>query len=158
MMRTDLLSPAFDQLTANVFGEPDDPIMLVAIRAEKLMGRYDPIVWEGDAATFAFTFVSPNAEAILGHPPERWMREPTFWADVVLHPEDRNEAIAYCALATGQCRDHDFVYRAVAADGRIVTLHDIVRVVRGPRGLATHLRGIMVRLDEGLPGEAEPVA
>ena len=36
-----------------------------------------------------------------------------------------------------------FEYRARAADGRIVWLHDLVRVVLGPRGIPAELRGVM---------------
>jgi hypothetical protein len=57
------------------------------------------------------------------------------------------EAVAYCALATGQCRDHDFVYRAVARAGRVVRLHDVVRVYIGSKGVADRIRGVMIPLE-----------
>lgn len=101
-------------------------------------------MWEGDAQTFQFSFVSDSAERILGYPVSRWTKEPTFWADIVVHPDDRSDAIAFCALATGKCRDHNFVYRALSADGRIVVLHDIVKVILGPKRIARTLRGIML--------------
>ena len=72
----------------------------------------------------------------------RW-REPTFWVDVVVHPDDRDDALAYCALATAMRRHHRFEYRARAADGRIVWLHDLVRVVPGSKGIPIELRGVM---------------
>jgi PAS domain S-box-containing protein len=125
-------------------------------RAARFLPNQRAIVWEGDAATFQFTFVSRSAEDVLGYPASRWTTEPTFWADIVVHPRDRNDAIAYCALATGQGRDHDFVYRAVAADGRVVWLHDVVRVVMGPKGVAQRLRGIMLDVTEAIE-VAEPL-
>jgi PAS domain-containing protein len=105
-------------------------------------------VWEGDPQTFIFTYVSAAAEQVLGYPAARW-KEPGFWAQTVVHPADASDAVAYCALATGQGRDHDFQYRARAADGRAVLLHDVVHVIKGPRGVASRLRGIMVPLAEG---------
>ena len=83
-----------------------------------------------------------------------------FWADTVLHPDDRRDAIAFCALATGQCRDHEFEYRARAADGSIRWLYDVVKVVRGPRGLPSRLRGLMVDVTrrKELAGESTTAA
>lgn len=63
-------------------------------------------------------------------------------------PEDSADAVAYCALATGQGRDHDFMYRARTAEGRTVLLHDVVHVIKSPLGLAARLRGIMVPVEE----------
>lgn len=125
-----------------IFGEPEDPIELVESRA--LATFSDLIVWEGDAATFQFTYVSRNAEAILGYPVERWYSEPAFWAESVVHPDDRNDAVAYCALATAKKAHHEFEYRAVRSDGGVVWLLDLVRVVLGKRRVAERLRGIMV--------------
>jgi hypothetical protein len=51
-------------------------------------------------------------------------------------------------MATGNGRDHDFQYRARSADGRVVLLHDIVKVVKGKRGVAERLRGIMIEIPE----------
>jgi PAS domain-containing protein len=141
------VSRQFEQHSEKVrtaFGNGSEPIAAVARRAEALFGDVPIIVWEGDAQTFEFSFVSVAAEKVLGHPKERWTGEATFWADHVVHPEDRDDAIAYCALATGKGRDHAFEYRARAADGRTVTLVDYVQVVIGKRGLAERLRGIMI--------------
>ncbi len=109
---------------------------------QELVASIDGIVWEADARTFQFLFVSGQAERILGYPPERWLREPDFWVRH-LHPDDRDWAVAFCLRATGERRNHDFEYRMIAADGRVVWLRDIVSViVEG--GEAAKLRGMMV--------------
>lgn len=131
-----------------VFGDPDDTVEQVAERARRLLPQHPVIVWEGDPQTFQFTYVSAAAEAVLGYPVASW-QQPGFWAETVVHPDDQAEAVAYCALATGQGRDHDFQYRARAADGRTVLLHDVVHVIKGARGLASRLRGIMVPVEAG---------
>ena len=145
------MSDSFERFAPKVretFGDGSDPIATVARRAESLFGDMPVIVWEGDAQTFQFSFVSSAAETMLGHPLARWTREATFWADHVVHPDDRDEAIAYCALATGKGRDHAFEYRANAANGRTVTLVDYVQVIMGPRGVPERLRGIMFDVTE----------
>lgn len=149
MVHTDLIAdPLLSQRVRNTFGADSDPLQAVVDRAGALFPGRDVIVWEGDAQTFQFSYVSESAERLLGYPVSRWTSEPAFWAEVVVHPEDRQDAIAFCALATGRCKDHDFTYRAIAADGRIVVLHDVVRVVVGRLGVAARLRGIMIDVTE----------
>ena len=41
---------------------------------EMLINSVDSIVWEADPATFQFTFVSNQAERLLGYPVEQWQR------------------------------------------------------------------------------------
>ena len=90
------------------------------------------IVWEADPDTFQFSFVSQQAETILGHPVARWL-EPEFWKRHT-HPADVERCTAFCLAASRQGRDHTFEYRMIAADGRIVWLRDIVSVRTTPQG------------------------
>ncbi len=131
------------QAVDECFGQGTDRIEIVEQRARRLFAGHSIIVWEGDAQTFQFSYVSATAEDLLGYPASRWTQEPTFWADVVITPDDRDDAIAYCALATAKRADHVFEYRARCADGAMLWLRDYVRVVVGPRGIARTLRGIM---------------
>lgn len=140
-------------IAKQAFGDSRESIEAVARRARDMFDR-PVIVWEGDAQTFEFSFVSTSAEEILGHPAKRWTTEATFWADTVVHPEDRDDAVAYCALATGKCVDHAFVYRAKTADGSVRWLADYVQVVRGPRNVAERLRGIMIDVTDELAAES----
>jgi PAS domain S-box-containing protein len=111
-------------------------------RYETLVNSVEGIVWEADERTFRFTFVSRQAERLLGHPPERWLADPSFWPDH-LHPEDRHHAVASWRAAVDLRRDYHLTYRMRAADGREVWLLDRVNVVtEGDRVVA--LRGVMV--------------
>ncbi|WP_158502037.1 PAS domain-containing protein [Vitiosangium sp. GDMCC 1.1324] len=113
---------------------------------EELIDAIDGIVWEADASTFRFTFVSRQAERLLGYPPEQWRREPDFWVKH-LHPEDREWACSFCLKATHEGRPHQLEYRMVAADGSTVWLRDIVTVLVED-GRPARLRGIMVDITE----------
>jgi PAS domain S-box-containing protein len=113
---------------------------------ESLVQSIDGIVWELDAATFTFTFVSKQAEKMLGYPVERWLNEPTFWADH-LHPDDRDWAINFCVRATNRKEDHQFEYRMIASDGRLLWLRDLV-TVHTMEDNSVRLRGVMVDITE----------
>lgn len=114
----------------------DDPALY-----SKLINSLDAIVWEADAETFQFTFVSPQAERILGYPISRWL-EPDFWRNHT-HPEDADWCSEFCLDSTRRRQDHEFEYRMIAAGGNIVWLHDIVSVKCEPGG-SVSLSGIML--------------
>jgi PAS domain S-box-containing protein len=112
-------------------------------RFRDLVNSVEGIVWEADAS-FRFSFVSKQAERVLGYPVERWLSEPAFWMEHV-HPEDRKWALQFRQNATAEKRDHQFEYRMIAADGTVVWLRDLVTVVaEGDR--ETGVRGLMVDL------------
>lgn len=115
-------------------------------RYHKLVDSIEGMVWEADPETFHFTFVSSYAERLLGYSPEQWVRDSSFWADH-LHPEDRDQAIACCAQAVEERRNHDFEYRMIAANGKVVWIHDIVTLIFKDEGLS-QLCGIMVDVTE----------
>lgn len=146
---TDTLAPAhfLNARLDAVFGDPADSMALLDERAAEFLAGQQSIVWECDAATFVFSHVSRSAEEILGYPASRWTDEPTFWADVVLHDDDREASVTFCVAETQCDRDHDFEYRARAIDGRIVRLRDYVRVVPATAGAPKRLRGIMLAID-----------
>jgi len=122
-------------------------------RYADLMNNLDGIVWEVDARTWQFRFVSPQAERILGYPVSRWLNEPNFWPNHI-HPDDREAAVKYCVESTRQACDHDFEYRMVAADGRAVWLHDVVSV-KADHGEVVTLHGVMVDISNRKQTESE---
>jgi PAS domain S-box-containing protein len=113
-------------------------------RFRDLVNSVEAIVWEANVPSFQFSFISKEAERVLGYPVERWLSEPTFWKDHV-HPEDREWALQYCQTATAEKRNHQFEHRMIAANGSVVWLRDLVTVVvEGDR--VTRVRGLMVDL------------
>ena len=117
-----------------------------------LVNGIGAIVWEADAETFQFSFVSKEAENILGYPVSKWL-EPGFWPKHT-HPDDVGWCSAKCQDATRQGQDHSFEYRMIAADGRVVWLRDIVTVRRMPDG-STQLFGIALDITTEKHEEAE---
>lgn len=118
-----------------------------------MVNSIEGIVWEAEAETLAFSFVSRQADKLLGYPSEQWLTEPTFWKDH-LHPEDLDRAVHFWLDAKTEKRKHDCEYRMIAADGRVVWIRDLVTVVLQD-GLPTHLRGVMADVSERKRAEEE---
>jgi PAS domain S-box-containing protein len=115
-------------------------------RLDGILRDVDAIVWEADPKTFSFSFVSDRAKDLLGYPLAQWLDDKDFWVNV-LHPDDREQAVATCLQATTRGEDHTFSYRAIAADGRVVWLHDVTRVICAD-GAPMILRGLMIDVTE----------
>lgn len=105
-----------------------------------LINSIEGIVWEADAETFQFTFVSAQAENILGYPVSAWLSEHNFWNNHI-HPDDREWVVRSCMEATAKLRNNDFEYRMISASGDTLWLRDIV-TVRIENGVPK-LRGVM---------------
>src|SRR5262249_28730937 len=116
-------------------------------RFRDLVQGLDAIVWEADAATLRYSFVSQRAETILGFPVTRWLETSDFFVTRI-HPDDRTRVMRVCRDAIAENADHEFEYRALGADGREVWLRDIVHVVPSLMGRPPQLRGLTVALTE----------
>lgn len=127
-------------------------------RARSMLSDYRTLVWEADAGTLSFTYIDGRCVELLGYPREAWTTQPGFWTQSVLE-EDRDDALANCALCTGRGRGHNFSFRIVASDGRILRFFNVVRAVRGSKGVAVRLRGILFEATDetGLADAFSPV-
>jgi PAS domain S-box-containing protein len=124
-------------------------------RRSRLLAALPAIAWSASAASFCFTYVSPAAETILGYPVERWLKQPNFWTEH-LHPEDRHIP-RLCHNETVAGRNHELVYRMIAADGRTVWLRDYVNV-HCVDGVPLELFGVMVDITREREAECMRVA
>jgi PAS domain S-box-containing protein len=106
----------------------------------------DGVIWEADAATFAFTYVSNQVEKLLGFTAKEWLEEENFWFNHI-HPEDRKTAVNFCHKETLEGRDHTFNYRMLKKDGQYVWVKDRVTVIMEGQK-PTFLRGLLVNIDK----------
>lgn len=120
---------------------------------EDWLGSVHAILWRADPHTFQTTFVSREVEDILGYPAECWVNTPGFWRDHI-HPEDRERVERFTAEATREGRKHDFEYRMVVADGKVVWVRNIVNV-RIQNGKPVELVGVTVDISERKRAEFE---
>jgi PAS domain S-box-containing protein len=68
-------------------------------------------------------YISPQYEALTGYTPEQRMLNPELWVQM-LHPDDRERVLAVSDATNDSREPFDVEYRIVAADGRVVWLHD----------------------------------
>jgi PAS domain S-box-containing protein len=99
-------------------------------RARATESRYQQFVEHIPAVTYMdvedgdevrLGFVSPQVEDLLGYPADRFVDDPGFWFSIV-HPDDRARVDA--AADRNAPDPFDLEYRMIAADGRIVWVHD----------------------------------
>ena len=113
---------------------------------ESLVGSLDGIVWRADPDDFRFTYVSKQAEKLVGYPVSAWY-EPDFWVNH-LHPDDREWAVNFCLNATQQGKDHHFEYRFRKADGSYIWIHNQVSVQTDAEGRPIRVTGLLVDVTE----------
>ena len=126
-------------------------------RVRSLIADLDGIVWEADARTMLFTFVSSGSTPILGYTPQEWLARPTFWADRI-HPDDRERTIAQFVRAATAGWSFDTEYRVLARDGSVVWLRDLGHVVRdvgGPADAPSRPDGRRHEAEAGRGGAAQ---
>ena len=110
--------------------------------ARSLIAGLHAIVWEADAHSRAFTFVSEGATAILGYSPREWVDDPNFLTDR-LHPDDREHTVSRFVRASVSGSIFDAEYRVIAKGGSVVWLRDIGRTVNDADGRPMLIRGLM---------------
>jgi PAS domain S-box-containing protein len=93
-----------------------------------LLESTNAIPWVIDWTTKEFSYIGPQIERILGYPRESWV-DAGVWAERI-HPEDREGVVNYCISQSDKGEDHFADYRAVAKDGSVIWIRDIVHVVR----------------------------
>ena len=124
-------------ITSEADGGPD----VSGEQLRRLLVSTKVIPWVANAHSWRFTYVGTQVEALLGYPRERWY-ENDFWVSH-LHPDDREEAVAYCLENSETCREYEFDYRMISAAGQTVWLRDVV-TVETVDGVPSELRGFFV--------------
>lgn len=124
------------------FVKTTEKLQTVRSRLEIVSNTVDGILWEADAATFEFTYVSKQAEKILGYTPEEWLGEKNFWQNKI-HPQDLDFALTLCHNETLKGRDHVFEYRMLKKNGEYIWLQDRVSVILSDNKPKT-LSGLLV--------------
>ena len=110
-------------------------------RFRRLVETTQVVPWTSDPEQQRFTYIGPQIEKIAGYPVQAWC-EPGFWRSK-LDPQERDAVIEICREGLSRGEDHELEYRFLAADGRWLSLREIVGVVVGADGRRT-LQGFLL--------------
>jgi PAS domain S-box-containing protein len=112
---------------------------------QAFINSIEGVIWEADARTLQRTFVSRQAERLLGFAVEQWLYWPEFWRDHVV-PEDRERVLTTTARAVAARENFVCEYRMLTAVRKVVWLRDCVTVLEDEGAL--RLRGISLDITE----------
>ena len=121
-----------------------------------LVNSVKGIVWEAEANTLNFGFVSKQAEDILGYPIEQWTTEENFWENHI-HEDDKEWVINFRKDSINQKRNHDCEYRMIASDDRVLWIQDSVTVIL-ENNLPSRVRGLMLDITQRKIAEYKVIA
>ncbi|MFN8232582.1 MAG: EAL domain-containing protein [Actinomycetota bacterium] len=97
-------------------------------------------------------FISPQVERILGYTVQEWLTDPDLWPRI-LHPDDRERAIAENSRHNETGEPYSLDYRVIAKDGRVVWIHDEASIVRDDHGIARYSHGMMLDVSDRKRGD-----
>jgi two-component system cell cycle sensor histidine kinase/response regulator CckA len=129
----------------------DLPVEPTDERFKELVGTIDAIVTEYDRRTNRFTYISEQAERILGYPPE--LLEDALLSHV--DEEDRRRVEAATAEALRERSDYAYDRQVRAADGRLVWLRVSASLVLDEQGEPVLIRGVWLDVTALKQAEAE---
>ncbi|MCW3048122.1 MAG: hypothetical protein JWO74_2406 [Solirubrobacterales bacterium] len=113
--------------------------------------RYRELVEQIPAVTYVADFdelgtmryVSPQIEALLGHPAAAFVEDPHLWTRVV-HPGDRDRVVAETARVFREQVEFDCEFRMISADGRELYVWERDNIVRDEAGVPQFTQGVLL--------------
>ncbi|MGH3090999.1 MAG: PAS domain-containing protein [Gaiellaceae bacterium] len=93
------------------------------------------------------SYASPQVEALFGYTQEEWETNNGL-LERVIHPDDRERALAAAAHLRETGDPMRLEYRFVARDGRIVWVYDETHVIRDEDGRPAAVRGFLLDITE----------
>ena len=100
------------------------------------------------------SYVSPQIEQLLGVTQEAYVEDPDLWYKL-LHPEDKERALATYLEGRERGEPFTFEYRLLAADGTPVWFRDSAAVIRSADGAPAFIHGVMLDITEQKAAEQQ---
>jgi sigma-B regulation protein RsbU (phosphoserine phosphatase) len=111
-------------------------------KLRELIHSVNAIVYELDGTSGRFTFVSERAQEFLGYSMEAW-NEPDFWKRVIV-PDYYKAAMQGFEVARRKGIDHQHEFPVISADGSVIWVRNIARVVRDAQGSISKVRTVII--------------
>lgn len=108
---------------------------------QSLVQSINGIFWEAEPDSFRVTYMSPQAQQMLGYDPEDWLETEDFWLNHI-HPDDRSEVNRKYRYQTDLGNNHQLEYRFKKSNGEYIWIRDIISVITKD-GTPEIIRGIM---------------
>jgi PAS domain S-box-containing protein len=120
---------------------------------ETLVNSIQGVVWEANPNSYEFSFVSEQAERLLGYPRQQWINDRGFWLSHV-HPDDQLLAQNFRMKGLQGEKSTQFEYRMIAATGQAVWVREISTFIMED-STAHALRGVLFDITEHKRAEEE---
>jgi len=114
-------------------------------RYKALLETTKVIAYEIDLETLEFKYISPQVFDITGYPVKVW-KDFEFWSNTI-HPDERDYCVNFCMKKTKKGSDHEFEYRMVTADEKIIWFKNLVSLGK-KEGKPFSLRGFLIDITQ----------
>ena len=95
---------------------------------------------------FRMTYVSNNAQHVLGYAPAQMTADPNFWFNHI-HSDDTAQIFSSLALLFTEGR-RSYEYRFMNSAGNYVWMHDMLRLIRDAQGNPVEVVGSLTDITE----------
>lgn len=136
--------------------EAQEQLRQAESRTRRLIEQVPGVIYtdvRGKDGIVRMGFVSPQIEEITGYAPDRFIEDPDMWWRIV-HPGDVDRVGAIAERRTASAELFDEEYRMVAADGRVLWVHDVSSPVLGPDGELEYQLGFLEEITARKDAEA----
>lgn len=114
-------------------------------RFSQLLETTKVVSWEAEVEDQRFTYVSEQAEKLLGYPTNDWY-DPNFLATHI-HPDDRRRVLSKYRKQTRPAEHFELTFRMIGNDGRVAWVQNLVSVMP-EQGSAGRMHGFMIDISE----------
>jgi len=116
-------------------------------RFRGLVDGLDAIVWEADADTRQFTFISHQVENLFFISQDKWLAAADFFKEQI-SPDDRERVLEAYQRSAEKEVDCQLEYRRIRKDGSSVWVQDNIKIVIDEKEQKKQLRGVMVDISK----------
>jgi PAS domain S-box-containing protein len=110
-------------------------------RLKSIIDNVNVIVWEYDLETKKSSFISKQAENLLGFSVEEHEENPRLWEEYI-HPDDREYALSF-AINNKNFVNHEYEYRMITKEGKVIWIRNIINYgIKDDKPVIS--RGIMI--------------
>jgi diguanylate cyclase (GGDEF)-like protein/PAS domain S-box-containing protein len=121
-----------------------DDVVEAERRYRSLVEQIQAVSYVADWAPMPpLRYVSPQIEAALGFPAQRWLDDPGLW-ERQLHPDDRERVVTEAHRAHAAEEPFEAEYRIVGADGAVRWVWQRDSIVRDEGGSPAASHGVVV--------------